>query len=252
MNSLLPVFPFLSHINNITTDLTKKEYKSVVDAESEDINNYYRQLNKNLQFGDGDMFMVFSFDDKISNIVDVKYSEYEIIPFHVTLNSDNHLWCNFISSETLDNKINKSNLRYISYELILDDQIINNHNYNHSVLFIFDVKLRVSYIFDSNGDFEYFDNHKLNSCLETYSEMLGYSFVDIRDIIECKINVEVKHKSFVKGYCRSWTFFFQYILSNCSDDFQFIEFLDDFCKNDIKVLTKIIEKFTIYLSNVII
>ena len=251
MNNLFIDFPCLSPINVITTDLTKKEYKTVVDAESEYINNYYRQLNKNLEFND-DIFMIFSFDGKISNVVNVEYSEYEIIPFHITLNSDNHLWCNFMSPNTLLNKIDKSNLRYISYELILDDQIIDKYNFNHSVLFIFDSKLKISYIFDSNGNFNYFDNHQLNSCLELYSELLDYSFIDIRNAIEIKINVdiEINHRSFIKGYCRCWTFFFQYILSNCSNDFQFIEFIDEFCKSDVKLLTEIIKKFTIYLSNI--
>jgi hypothetical protein len=250
MNNLLIDLPFLSPINDINTDLTKKEYKAVVDAEPEYINNYYRQLNKNLEFNYGDIFMIFSFNEQISNTIDVEYSEYEIIPFHITLNSDNYLWCNFMSPNTLLNKIDKSNLRYISYELILDDQIMDNHNFNHSVLFIFDSKLKISYIFDSNGDFNYFDNHKLNSCLKSYSELLEYHFIDIRNVTNIKINVDVSinQKSFIKGYCRSWTFLFQYILSNCSDNFQFIEFINDLCKNDITILTKLIEKFTIYLS----
>lgn len=252
MNNLFIDFPCLSLINVITTDLTKKEYKTVVDAESEYINCYYKQLNKNLEFNDGDIIMIFSFDNQILNVIYVEYSEYEIIPFHITLNSDNNLWCNFMSPETLLNKIDKSNLRYISYELILDDQIMENHIFNHSVLFIFDSKFRISYIFDSNYDFDYFDNQKLNSCLKSYSKLLEYSFIDIKNMIKIKINIdiEINQKSFVKGYCRSWTFLFQHILSNCSDDFHFIEYINDFCKNDIKLLTEIIKKFTVFLSTI--
>ena len=249
MDNLLSKFPCLSPIKNITTKLTKKQYKTIVDAESENINNYYRQLNKNLEFNCDDIFIMLSFDD---NIIDLKYSEFETIPFHITLNSDNHFWSTFMSSETALKKIDRSNLRYISYELILDDQIMNNHDFNHSVLFVFDSKLKISYIFDSNGDFNYFDNKKLNNCLESYSESLGYNFIDIRQIVMTNINIKINQKNFIKGCCRSWTFFFQYILSNCSDDFPFIEFLDEFCKNNIGILTDIIEKFSIYLSTMMI
>lgn len=251
MNNLFFDFPCLTQINNITTSLTKEEYIAIVDAESENVNNYYKILGKNLEFNDNDIFMIFSYDGNIRNSVYIEYFEYEIIPFHITMNSDGHLLCNFMAPETLLKKIDISSLRYVSYEIILDDQILDTHNFNHSVLFIIDSKFKISYVCDSNGDFNYFDSEKLNSCLESYSELIEYSFIDINYMMKTNINIEIKHKHFIKGYCRSWTFFFQYILSNSSDDFQFIEYLDNFCKTDIEILTEIIEKFSIYLSTII-
>lgn len=245
--------------------LNEKAYDTICKLPHNVISKIISTLQTSILFEDMELFNVFkmNFNKDLEIITSYNFVSEENIPFHIEIYEDN-LICDFPDTCTLQNKLDKSKSRYISYELIL--KCLHSES-SHSVLLVFDTKKYETYVIDTNGDLSYFDeddvcqssvflpkSYYLHLFLTRYSELLGFKYNNISNVNTC-INVKIKSKSqkkFFDGYCRGWTLFFQHITLVVQDnDFNFIQFIKKFCSKNKKILNEIVEIYQVYYLNLL-
>lgn len=211
-------------------------------------------INPHNSVQSNDMFITFKINESIDIITQSNYKEGENFPFHFLM-LDEGLLCDFIDPTTFENKLIQSSRRYLAFDVDFVSEIKNG---GHSILVVFDTKLKTCFLLDSNGTLDYFNSNilKINftnlihSTMEFYCSLLAYDYIKIKDI---GINFNPNHKmisqfqkSFFKGYCKGWTLFLQYIILTSSNDFEFIDFIRDFQQTDKLILNQLIEIFQVW------
>ena len=264
----------------IDEDFNKQIYKIICSLKAKYLNNIISNYSPNMAFNNDDNFMTFTmtFDKQFDYLTSYNYDENEIIPFFITINKSN-LICQFVEPLTMIQKLSKSDLRYLSYEVDFSDFMLKRSRSAHSVLLVFDQSTREMYILDSNGTLDYFDSylgcldetsnqtHQINTSNQThpkiknallesfrkYADMIGYKFKTNDELdLDLSINYRIKstsQKDFFQGYCRAWSLYFQAILSNAPYNFDAIRYLQQFSQYDLKLLNEIIEMFQVYIYN---
>jgi hypothetical protein len=169
------------------------------------------------------------------------------------------LICNFPTIETIIDKLTKSKIRFVSYELVFSDILLQKKNSDHSVLLVFDKITKIIFIVDSNGTLNYFESHNpdfqltFNSALSYYASFINFTYITMYDLdLSINFNKKIKsesQKSFFNGYCRAWTLLFQIILSNAPDDFDFIMYLKEISTYNLNLLNELIEIFQVFIYN---
>jgi len=247
--------------NSFCKSLSEKDYDVICKLPHTVISRVISTLQPSLLFEETELFNVFKmkFNGDLEIITQYNFVPDENTPFHIEI-YQNNLICDFPDICTLQDKLNKHNSRYISYELVLS---CPTNKSSHSVLLVFDIKNFETYVIDSSGDLSYFDddclddlddnslpiNSYLHLFLTKYSELLGFKYNNLSTINTC-INIKIKSKSqkkFFEGYCRGWTLFFQHITLIVQDnDFNFIKFVKRFCSKNKRILNEIIEIYQVY------
>jgi hypothetical protein len=260
------------NINNFFFDaLEKYQYLCFASLPYKFINEIIEMINKNLIFTEYDNFITFKIDfenNEFEIITNCNYNILETVPFIIQI-IDSGLIFDWPDILTLENKLNSITNRYLSYELTLR---YNKTSSAHSVLIVFDKLYRISYIVDSNGNLNFFDNvydnnllvnstkpisYFLHKAIEKYMNLIDYTYIKLNqsnefnlESINTQINIRINsdsQKNFFTGYCRGWTLLFQHILLTNNDySFDFINYLENFCEQNKKILNEIIELYQLY------
>lgn len=251
----------------ISDNFNEKIYKIISTLKVKYINEIIYNYCSTLAFNYLDKFITFimafpnenSLSSKFNYHTKTDYDENETIPFFITVNEVG-LICQFPDKATIMNKLKKSKLRYVSYEMFFSDMLLQKKRPAHSVLLVFDKITQIMFIVDSNGTFNYFESienckikQTLYSTMITYGAFIDFTYLTMSELnFSIRINIKIEsnsQKNFFNGYCRAWTLFFQTILINAPDNFDFIEYLKEISKYDLSLLNELIEIFQIYVYN---
>jgi hypothetical protein len=235
------------------------------------INEMIKMINQNIIFTEDDNFTTFKIDfenNEFEVITNCNYDILETVPFHIQIINSGLIfdWPDIL---TLDKKLELITSRYLPYELTLT---CDKDNSAHSVLIVFDKLYRISYIVDSNGNLNFFDNvydknhsktnpepisYFLHRAIEKYMNLIDYTYIKLDqstefnlESIDTEINIRIdsdSQKKFFIGYCRGWTLLFQHILlTNNDNSFDFINYIENFCSQNKKILNEIVELYQLY------
>ena len=248
---------------NYLKELDEKIYNIIRRLPNECVDKINNHINPSNSQCDDDIFLTFKINrdtDSIDIITQSKHVKEESSPFQFNL-FDDGIVCDFLDSDTFENKLSSSSTRYISFEGVFASDLEES---GHSVLIIFDTKTRSCYFLDSNSDLCYLDYPELDiynselihKSMEFYSGLLLYNYVRFNDLdIEFKTNFSINsqfQKSFFKGYCRGWTLFFQYLLLVSPETFEFIDFMKTFQETDILIMNQLVEIFQVWYYHLVL
>ncbi len=240
---------------------TEKQYEFMRRMSYYALKKWYRQINYPFDIKNTDIFNIFkiNFDNTVEQITSCNCIEGEnSYPFHITI-LDNSLLCNFISHESLLNKIFSNEKRYASFLVDLKTEAIEA---GHNCLFVIDKLKTECYVIDSNGSLDYFndliDTHDvsyfLHKSFEDYASSIGFKYINLLERnINLKINVKIdspKQAEFFRGYCKGWSLYFQYLLFKCDDNFDilgYITLMSSFIAFYSGTINELIEIFQVWL-----
>lgn len=236
------------HLTNTKYEFTEKIYDDICKIKYSQMNEYLGKMNKNYKLQSNDEFIIFKYvfhDNSIENITTNYYLDNQNCPFHIDI-LDESLVCDFLHPESLKLKLTENNKRYYGLELVYNNSTLTT---GHSVLFVFDTFLNMSYIIDSNYNNDFFDNivessNCINEVCKYYSSLIEYDFIDLHSL-ELAIDLNKRcysQKPFFKGYCRAYTLLFQYLIMT-DDDLDIIELLEKLNSMDIEVIMDMVENF---------
>jgi len=237
--------------------LTKEKYDAISKLKYNYTNKMLKLQYPEYALNNNDNFITMKIDFLTQILEPViesfGYKETENLPFEVNI-LDDSLVFDFIHFDSLADKINNTNNRYFAQEMIFHSQIKDS---GHSVLIVFDKYLLTSYIIDSNGSLNYFDesfheikiSEVLKNGLSQYCNYIGYNFITLNDInIDLRLNEMIfsdKQSDFFRGYCRPWTYYIQNIIiqNRFDPSFNLIEKLKELNKQNLADLMEELEIF---------
>ena len=252
-------YDFENYKDSYFDKFTENKYSFISKAKYFIINNYLQNKETELVLNNNDDFitMKYNFNEFNLDFITEKigYNPNENLPFEINI-LENSLILDFIHFNSLIEKINNSNNRYFAIEMIMHTSLLKS---SHSVLFIFDKELKISFVFDSSGDLNYFNdiglttsiqvNEHLKNALTQYCNLINFNFISLDDInINISLNNKInskKQSDFFKGYCRAWTYYIQELIINNKNNFSFdlFEKLKEINKQNLDDYMEILEIF---------
>jgi hypothetical protein len=240
---------------------SEEQYNKISRLSYNQLKKWNKKINFNLDIENTDFFNIFkiNFNNTEEDITSCNCIEGEnSYPFHLTILNDS-LLCNFISQESILNKIFSTDNRYSSF---LIDLVTETKNAGHNCLFVIDKIKTECYIIDSNGSLDYFDNiidgyqtsYFLHKAFENYANTIGFKYVNLLERkINLKINIKInsnKQSKFFKGYCKGWSLYFQYLLFKCDDNFEIIDYISTLNSyKNLGPVNELIEIFQVWFYN---
>lgn len=205
-------------MHDINTCIEKKDIENISRLKFYNINNYYKNINRNQYFDNNDIIINYYFDfssNKLSYNTETYYNAKETVPFCIYV-LDNGFTCELPSYDTIINKIQKNNIRYMPFEIILINKTLESL---HSVVLVFDINELSLTIIDSNGSLDYFsnitDSNIIHKVFEEYSKYINFTYkiTNIENINSNNLNGII-----ISGLCRGWTLLFIKLLNNTDID----------------------------------
>ena len=240
--------------------LTKDQYDKICKLPKNQLKKWYKQINYIFDTNFKDIFNIFkiNFKGEYEEITSCNNISNDNLPFHITI-LDDSLLCNFISQESLLNKIFLEENRYISY---LIDLVTETKKAGHACLFVIDKYKCETFVIDSNGSLDYFNdifeeyelNYFLHMAFEKYSNSIGFKYINLlENNINLKINVKINSKKqadFFLGYCKGWSLFFQYLLNKSEPNFEIIDYLKILSSyKNLGPINELVEIFQVWFYN---